>query len=141
MKYSIRFLLLVTALAMIGAILISRDMHSKARSKNEDAQLIVAVLVCDYLDDHQNQWPPNWDALKLLFDEKYSNGGQYSFDDLQTEVSVDFDIDGSKLLETCVNDQLKMEFKPIRSQREHFDDQTQNPNSLILNYIGRMVTQ
>ena len=140
MKYSIRLLLIATVLASIVAYLIAAELRSTARVRNEDAQIICAVLVCDYLDENQNQWPPDWETLKPFFDTRYPNGNDPSFDDIQEEVVVDFEVDGTKLLETCVNEKMASAFNPIQSSRMDLNTRTQNPNWMVLNYVGRMIT-
>ena len=140
MKYSIRLLLIAMVFGSIAAYLIAAEFRSSARMRNEDAQIITAVLVCDYLDANQNQWPTDWNKLEQFFNTRYPNGNDLSFDDIQTEVSVDFKIDGTKLLETCVSRTMSAKFRPIESKRTNLESRAANPNSMVLNHVGRMIT-
>ena len=144
MNLSLRFLLLcvvlVTAAISVFAIGMRHQGRNTAgevqREESELRQTVVAYLVCDYLDTNKNQWPPNWEALKPFHDARFP---KVPFDELQRHVTLDFTIDPSRLLETCVNAQLAADFKPIRSKTRGDEAYEQDPNAVILRHVGRII--
>ena len=136
MKFSIRSLLLCAIPVAIASSVIALAVREKQRTRNEDEQFAVAFLVCDYLDANQKQWPPNWNALKPFHDTRFPDE---NFTDLQNHVFLDFTVDTTNLLETCVNTQLASEFKPIRSKVWDNESFEENPNSIILRHVGRVI--
>ena len=135
-KFSIRSLLLYAIPVAIASSVIALAVREKQRPRNEDEQFAVAFLVCDYLDANQKQWPPNWNALKPFHDTRFPDE---NFTDLQNHVFLDFTVDTTNLLETCVNTQLASEFKPIRSKVWDNESFEENPNSIILRHLGRVI--
>ena len=133
MKFSIRSLMLCALLIAVVATVILRDQQ---RKRAAEAQIIVAFLVCDYLDANRSQWPPNWEALKPIHDARFPNE---TFEKLQNYVLLDFTIDGTALLETNVNAQLASDFKPIRSKSWHWQGYEEDPNLEILQHVGRII--
>ena len=144
MNLSLRSLLLCVVLFTAAISVIAIGMRHQGRNSAEEVQraeselrqTVVAYLVCDYLDTNKKQWPPNWEALEPFHDARFPN---VPFDELQNHVTLDFTIDTSRLLETCVNAQLAADFKPIRSKTPGVEAYEQNPNSVILRHVGRMI--
>jgi hypothetical protein len=106
--------------------------------RSENSLIVTAIVVCDYLDANQNHWPTDWTVLKPVFEERYSNGG-LTFEEIQAEVAIDFEIDGAKLLETCVSGKRNT-FAPITSKRDGLECREGNPNLIVLNHVGRMIS-
>jgi len=136
MKFSIRSLLLCAVPVAVVSSVIGLSLREQQRARHEDAQFAVAFLVCDYLDANKKQWPPNWKALKPFHDTRFPSE---TFEELQNAVFLDFTIDGTDLLETCVNSQLASEFKPIRSKVWGNAPIEDNPNFHILRHVARVI--
>lgn len=60
------------------------------------AQWGAADMVIDYMETHDGQWPPNWEALRKSFE---TTGGRVggTFEDYQKRVFIDFHADPQEL--------------------------------------------
>lgn len=132
-------LLSVSLCGIIAAVIASELQHRKLM-QDEIAQMAVAFLVCDYLDANHRHWPPDWDALKPYYDSRFPNEKEYTFERLQDRILLDFSIDGPGLLGVCVNPKRAAAFEPIRSKLGNYEFREENPNWIILDHVGRMIS-
>ena len=138
MNFSIRSLLVVLLLCAIAAAIIASDVRRKSLLRTEDSQLIVAILVSEYLDANNNEWPKDWSSLSPLF-EKMPQGSRYTFSEIQNRVDLDFSIDGSELLQICTSPKRAATFRPIRPKHGVGEFEMMDPNAWLLDHVGRMI--
>ena len=140
MKFSIRSLLLCLAISGIVAALIASDLRHRDRVQTAEAQVLVALLVCDYLDENDNEWPKSWSDLDTFNDQLKRGLPEKTLRQIQECVSIDFTIDGSTLLELSTSPKRAESFKPIRPKFGDNRYQNEDPNLMVLEHVGRMIT-
>ena len=140
MRFTIRSLLTCLFVCGIIAALIGARLYRQHRSDAEFYQCLVSLLVCDYLDENQQEWPKNWEGLEPFFNKSvYSD--ELQFDELQDFVDLDFTIVGADLLDISEDLPRAKRFNPVRPAGSKFGGPgynyyRDNPNSLILNHVN-----
>lgn len=66
------------------------------------AQWGASDMVIDYLEDHDGQWPPSWEALRPYFDAGGSRVGGWSYAKYQQRVYIDFSADADALRKQAI---------------------------------------
>ena len=140
MRYSIRSILIAVVVCAFAALWVASEIRMRAQNASENQQMLVAFLVCEYLFENTNQWPPDWDALKPIFDSEYKKTSPWNFDDLKRDVTLRFDIDGPSLIGTAIDGKKSRLFRAIESKSGHNDYRETDPNQAILNHFRNMIS-
>src|SRR6478672_4920247 len=96
MRYRLRTLMI--AVVSIGAVslvgLAVYALKAQARMvRNAYCLDWASAAVVQYMEDHEGRYPRNWDQLKEAFDKVTSADHSFSFEEVQSRVSVDFSVD------------------------------------------------
>ncbi|MDB2686510.1 hypothetical protein N9Y42_04810 [Mariniblastus sp.] len=140
MKYTIRNMLIALVVCSIVAAIVASVMRSQARNADEELQVTVAFLVCDYLFASANEWPPDWEALKPHFVARFKNNPDFEFDHIMQHVDLDFDIDGPALMGIAINVDKSRAFRAIRSKSSFDEYRETDPNQIVLDHFRHIIS-
>jgi len=103
--------------------------------------MIVAHLLDEYLDENNNEWPRDWAELSLTYEENFRKPSdwhenlRFTFAELQERVTIDFNVDGSELLEICATPERAAKFRPISSRLGNQKYGNYDPNERLRQQI------
>ena len=97
MKFSIRSIFVLVALAAILSATFAVVLHQIAIFEQESKRDRVACLILQYISANDDQWPPDWESLKPYY--IIHPNDDYDFQQLTEELNVDFTLDKATLFE------------------------------------------
>ena len=101
MRFRIRTLLIVVAIAALFAFAVSGLMQINNTIRNAYAGWWVGDMVVEHLRANNDEWPKNWDDLTDDYQTCIANAGAqpWDFDELRNRVKIDWNADPVKLAE------------------------------------------
>lgn len=135
MQYSFRTLLIATTLISLIVVCVSwyfRVIHYGI--DDGYAQWGAAEMVMAYMDDHDGEWPPNWESLRPQFDAGRSGVGGWSFEKYKSRIWIDFDADPVDLRRQSLKSN-KPTFNVIRATHSTGVYVGDDPNSMLWSYF------
>ena len=138
MRFKIRTLLILVALAAVAAFIISGTLQIKNTIRNGYSQWWVADMVVQHLDANSNQWPRNWDDLRDDYQTCVTNARAqpWEFRELQSRVEIDWGANPDELLDQQTDGAPN--FRAIwlaDGTRSSWGGR--EPNQIVLDYLNR----
>ncbi len=131
MKFSIRFIFVLVALAAISSATFDLVLRQTALYKQESKRDRIAFLILNYISANDDQWPPNWESLKPYY--TIHPNDDFDFQQLTEEFKVDFTFDKTTLFEIADDPQRARLFKPIKTTIS--SDQSEDMNRFTIDII------
>lgn len=127
--------ILFLGLPVVGFILLA-TYRATETTHNSLAAWRAADMVISRLASNNNEWPENWAALEDDYRKIPEQGPHRTFDDIANRVTIDFDVDTSKLDGT--GKESKPNFRVIYcSDGSNIHPNIPDPNLLIQAYLDR----
>lgn len=138
MRFRIRTLLIVVAIAAIVAFGISTLMEVNNTIRNAYAGWWVGDMVVEHLRANNDEWPKNWDDLTDDYQTCVANAGAqpWGFDELRNRVKIDWNAVPTDLAQQQSDGEP--EFNVIwLSNGTNASWADAEPNEIVLRYLNR----
>jgi hypothetical protein len=138
LRFRIRTLLIVVAIASLVAFAVSSVMQMNNTIRNAYAGWWVGDMVVEHLRANNDNWPKNWDDLTDDYQTCVANTGAqpWEFDELRNRVKIDWDADPTELVEQ--QSEGKPQFKVIwLADGTNASWTDAEPNEIVLRYLNR----
>jgi len=100
------------------------------------AQWGASDMVIDYMEDHNGQWPPSWEALRPYFDDSNGRVAGWSYAKYQQRVYIDFSADADALRKQAIASDV-VTFDVIHANWSFGCMMGDGPNSDLYYYFRR----
>ncbi len=128
-------------LLFIGAIIVALCVYwgyaVNQNLRNSYTAWWAAEMVIEHMTANDNQWPASWDDLRDDYEACAKRSGRpWTFEEIQSRVTIDFTVDGKALCATAAT-LSRPSFRVIwLSDGSDSHWESHKPNTMILNYIN-----
>ena len=112
MKFSLRYIFVLVALAAILSAALEFTLRQYAMFKQDSKRDRIAFLILDYVIANGDQWPPDWESLKPHYTIRPND--DYDFQQLTEEFEIDFTLDKKTLYQIAGDPQKTRQFEPFK---------------------------
>ena len=127
-RYVIRISIAAAILGSIAVVNIYRHVDDAY------AQWGAAEMVIAYMRDHHGEWPTDWNSLRQYFEDVNGRVPGWSFEKLQTRVSIDFSAEPNLLRQHAAESET-VPFEVIRAASVWGSQFEDGPNDILYRYF------
>lgn len=121
---------------MLLAVVVYFANSFNQKIRNSYAAWWAADMVIEHMIANDNQWPAEWEDLRDDYQTCVKRSGRpWTFDEIQTRVSIDFSVNAAALVDSAET-LARPAFRVIwLSDGTDSHLQSHEPNTMILNYL------